>query len=317
MKSNQETGIAIVLAWPQTYCKQPGAWYDRIMLTAGINNNNYYRVGHAAIVLISKEEKECRYFDFGRYHAPFQHGRVRSASTDFDLQLKTRAEFSNELNELKNYPAILNELQSHSAFHGDGILEASYTSINYKKAYQKATSLQNRRFIPYGPFIWGGSNCSRFVQTVLNAGIISWIEKIRLNMFVPLTPTPMSNVNAFANRKRQNKIYPSQLFHPEKKLSQQQIKTTIQAPQKPTFLKNGFWLSGEGCGSWFELNHAGDKIKLKRYSPEGELECQSFFPNQLPFDINKTVIELTYPSNCKELTFYYDNQTIQLQNLPS
>ncbi len=52
MTRNKHTGFAIALAWPQTYCKQPGAWYDPITLLLGINKNNYYKVGHAALVLI-------------------------------------------------------------------------------------------------------------------------------------------------------------------------------------------------------------------------------------------------------------------------
>jgi len=38
------TGFAIALAFPDTYCKQAGAWYDNLLNWLGIANNNYYKV---------------------------------------------------------------------------------------------------------------------------------------------------------------------------------------------------------------------------------------------------------------------------------
>ena len=85
MKRKESNGIAIALAWPQTYCKEPGAWYDPVTRRLGISRNNYYRAGHAALVLIERDGEQCHYFDFGRYHAPYQHGRVRSAVSNHDM----------------------------------------------------------------------------------------------------------------------------------------------------------------------------------------------------------------------------------------
>lgn len=45
------TGFAIALAWPQTYCKEGGAWYDGIMHILRLSKNHYYKVGHSAVVL--------------------------------------------------------------------------------------------------------------------------------------------------------------------------------------------------------------------------------------------------------------------------
>ena len=75
--TNHTTGFAIALAWPETYCKQAGSWYEFITAALGINRNNYYKAGHAALVLVDGINKTCHYFDFGRYHSPFQHGRVK------------------------------------------------------------------------------------------------------------------------------------------------------------------------------------------------------------------------------------------------
>ena len=76
------TGFVVALAWPANMCRQAGAWYDGLMNLLGISKNHYYRVGHAALVLVKSETGECFYFDFGRYHSPFHHGRVRNATTD-------------------------------------------------------------------------------------------------------------------------------------------------------------------------------------------------------------------------------------------
>ena len=47
-----------------------------------IKKGNYYKVGHSAIVLINPNQLKCHYFDFGRYHAPKNYGRVRDEITD-------------------------------------------------------------------------------------------------------------------------------------------------------------------------------------------------------------------------------------------
>ena len=52
MNIKKYSGFAIALAWPETFCKQAGAWYDFFMEKIGISLNNHYKVGHAAVVLV-------------------------------------------------------------------------------------------------------------------------------------------------------------------------------------------------------------------------------------------------------------------------
>ena len=113
----KHTGIAIALAWPQTFCKQPGSWYDPLTLRLGFNINHYYRVGHAAVVLIDIEHQKCHYFDFGRYHTPFQNGRVRSAETDPELEMKTTPVISNNNKSIVNFRELVFELCQNKACH--------------------------------------------------------------------------------------------------------------------------------------------------------------------------------------------------------
>lgn len=191
-------GIAIALAWPETLCKQAGAWYDKPLRWLGINQSNYYKVGHAAVVLIEKESGNCHYFDFGRYHAPYQHGRVRNAYTDHDLEIKTKAIVSSD-GTIENYNEILFELYNNESCHGSGDLHASYCDVDFNRAFEKANQMQSISPIPYGPFLPNGTNCSRFVNTVVVSGSPKWYYKLVLNYPKTLSPTPIGNVKTLSN----------------------------------------------------------------------------------------------------------------------
>jgi len=192
-----QTGIAIALAWPETWCKEAGSWYDRFMKIIGISKNGYYRVGHAAVVLVDTNSGRCHYFDFGRYHCPKGYGRIRDAETDHDLKIKTQARFSQ--GGLSNYRELLEEISMNDACHGAGVLHASYTSVDFKKAIHTAKSLQENSPLPYGPFIPMGTNCSRFVRQIIISA--SSINVDNVSLFIPLTisPMPLSNVKSLKN----------------------------------------------------------------------------------------------------------------------
>lgn len=196
--SNKNSGFAIALAWPATLCKQAGAWYDLPMRWLGMNRKNYYRVGHAAIILISKKTGNCHYFDFGRYHAPFGFGRVRDAETDHDLAVQTKALIS-ESGELRNYQEILLEIFRNPSCHGTGPLHASFASVDFTSAFNLAKEMQQQSPIQYGPFLLHGTNCSRFVNAVLLAGRPNAVAKFMLRFPKTLSPTPLGNVKCFDN----------------------------------------------------------------------------------------------------------------------
>lgn len=195
LKKNHN-GFAIALAWPETLCKQAGAWYDDLMDFVGINSKGYYKVGHAAIVLVDGENGECHYFDFGRYHAPHGYGRVRSATTDHDLKIKVKARFSHDKPKIENLSDILCELQKNPSTHGTGTIYGSAIPINFGNAHKFALRLNNIDYIPYGPFVRNGTNCSRFVNSVLQNGVKQLKSKILLRIPWMFTPTPMWNLQA-------------------------------------------------------------------------------------------------------------------------
>ncbi len=303
------TGFAIALAFPDTYCKQAGAWYDNLLNWLGIANNNYYKVGHAAVLLIDNVNEECHYFDFGRYHAPFNHGRVRGEETDHELRFKTKPIISIDFSRIENYEELLTELQSSDVFHGVGDLYASYTMVNFEKAYQKAIQMQQISPIRYGPFTYKGSNCSRFVNTVIRAGNPKFWHWFKLYFFNPLTPTPVQNVNSLSFKTVTSKLFEEEKFCPVR-LNKTALKSTLKPPERNNLIpENAIWLSGEGAGSWFVLELKGNIIKSDRYSPSGNLECSGYFISDK--EINFTLSEkftLSYPSTCKSIKISYQNK---------
>ena len=304
MKRKNHTGFAIAIAWPELYCKQSGGWYEPLTQLLGLNRNNYYKAGHAALVLIDISNRKCHYFDFGRYHSPFDHGRVRGSITDHDLEMKTIPLISSDGKTIENYTNILNELQLNPACHGEGNIHASYCQIDFKTAFSKVIQMQDTHHWPYGPFRYKGSNCSRFVNTAILAGRPDFWQKVRLKWFVPLTPTPLNNVNSLKNKIILPKLLKTQPFVPFKKLNKEQIKTTLLQPERnPVIPENAQWLSGEGAGSWFDLNFQGDLLKVTRYSPYGDIECSGIYKNSTSENINSLKrMSITYPSNCNRVT---------------
>lgn len=192
-----KTGFFIALAWPATLCKRPGSWYDGIANAIGLSQNHYYKVGHAALVLVEKSDGNLHYFDFGRYHTPFGLGRIRNAETDHDLALQSKAQI--ESNAIVNLDQILSELLNNPSCHGEGDLHASYTEMDFEKAYRFTKTWQAKSPIPYGPFIKHGTNCSRFVRKVAVKSGMSPQLTLKLRLPKTVSPTPLNNVKALPN----------------------------------------------------------------------------------------------------------------------
>jgi hypothetical protein len=313
-RKQKHTGFAIAIAWPETWCKQSGAWYDGFINRLGISKHHYYRVGHAALVLVDDETGRCQYFDFGRYHTPFQHGRARSEKTDDGLKMKTVAKISSDKNRILNFEEILTELQQNPECHGEGNIHASYGRINFEKALAKAEEMQKQSPIRYGPFQYKGSNCSRFVNTVIRAGKPSWLASFKLNFFVPLTPTPLNNVHSFPNKTILPKLLPF-TFTPSPVSDKSKLKGTLSEPVRAVEIpQSAQWLAGEGAGSWFAISHLETKrYALLRFGPDGILECNGEFviSDNQPFNIEKP-FTLGYLSHCGKVTIIQNEFEIKL-----
>ena len=179
----------IVLAWPEGMVAAAGGWYDKVL-----SNNGQYRVGHSALILVNATTNELNYFDFGRYHSPFGFGRVRDLETDPDISLKSKPIISG--NSIHNIEEILLEIFNLKATHGHGSVYAStLKNIDFKKSYKKAKEIQNMGLISYGPVVLSGTNCSRFVTTIMLASNPIWLTRLRLKYPFCLSPSPKRNIS--------------------------------------------------------------------------------------------------------------------------
>jgi len=312
-------GFAIAVAWPETLCKLSGSWYDWICGLLGISKNHYYRVGHAALILVNRKDRKCHYFDFGRYHAPYQHGRVRNEITDHGLKISTHAKISADGIRIDNIEEIMTELQNNAECHGDGAIYASYCFVNFEMAYNKAMQLQKDSPIPYGPFDYRGTNCSRFVNTCILAGMPEKKYRFRLKFFIPFTPTPLNNVNALDNKRSIPITREDEPFFPQPLNDRSKLISTLSEPARPASLpQNAKWLSGEGAGSWFLIEEAGDNYLICRFGPSGNLECKNIFSiiNNQSFLINKP-FNLEYGSHCQKVRINQSDKIIELISIPS
>jgi hypothetical protein len=316
-RKQKYTGFAIAIAWPETWCKQSGAWYDGFINRLGISKHHYYKVGHAALVLIDEQTGRCQYFDFGRYHTPFQHGRARSEKTDDGLKMKTVAKISSDKKQISNFEEILTELQQNPECHGEGNIHASYGRINFEKALAKAEEMQKQSPIRYGPFQYKGSNCSRFVNTVIRSGKPAWLAAFKLNFMVPLTPTPLNNVNSFPNKTIVSKLLPF-TFTPTPISDKSKLKGTLSEPLRPNGIPQyAQWLAGEGAGSWFAINPSETvNYTISRFGPDGKLECEGEFvvSNNQTLHLDKTY-RFDYLSHCGKVTIIQNDIRIVLKRI--
>lgn len=177
----------ITLAWPEGMVSAPGSWYDKIL-----SNNGKYRVGHSAVVLINSKTQKAYYFDFGRYHTPEGYGRARDVETDPELGLIDPI-IKNK--EIANIQAILRQLSSIKATHGEGKMYASLLmNVDFENSFATAKHIQKKGILHYGPFTIQGTNCSRFVATVIKSSGLTFIKRLRFAYPFCISPSPKRNV---------------------------------------------------------------------------------------------------------------------------
>ena len=315
---NVKTGFVIALAWPDTYCKQAGAWYDGLMNFFGIAKNNYYKVGHAALVLVNGTSGDCHYYDFGRYHAPFGHGRVRNHETDFDLELSIKAQI-NEQNQIENFSSILKNIFKNPACHGTGKLCASYCSVDYAAALEKAEKMQFHSPHAYGPFVYSGTNCSRFVRTVILAGKPPLKYLFKLAFPITFSPTPSTNVEALAFKTEvlDTDSQVAGFSAPIMSAHSIHLGKTLQSPMKHASVpEKAQWLAGEGAGSWFHIEQVDKQYTVTRFDRDGQVECRSVFNSSNLQDVRLfEKYEFVHPCHCKEMIILQNNLRIVLSRI--
>lgn len=310
--------FAIPLAWPDKTAFGDERWMA-FLKRCGIVKNLNFKVGHAAILLISRSTGAVDYYDFGRYVTPRGDGRARSKVFDPRLHMHTIAQFSD--GNISNLDNILLELSSlEEATHGGGrLLFSMVKNISYIASRKYADTLVAKGPIPYGAFAPGNNSCSRFVAQVLIAGMTTNDPHIRkLKYPETLKPSPISNIVNTHNdgfiycynegnlqHWKTNRLHSLRLHWQllKENLSHKHFATLgcdtdhghLNCPSRPPHLQyNAQWLGGIGEGMWFQLLalSTAQCYLVESYDSQGQLInqvrticLQKTFDIQRPFEI--------------------------------
>jgi hypothetical protein len=311
----ERADFIITIAWPRALAKQTDAGYNDVARALGINRRGYYRAGHAALILVHAADSSCHYFDFGRYHSPFGTGRVRSATSDHDLALRTKAHIQGR--RILNFRELLEEVLKNPSSHASGPMWAGYVRADFQSAVEAAERLQEASPTVYGPFVKGGTNCTRFVRTVALKAKMPLAHHLRMAVVPMLTPTALNNVAALWHHvripKKENVVLEEckvRRYCPPVLLD-----TTLPAPPRPVNVPDDAqWVAGETGGSWFHLIAQGASFRLDRYCAEGEIECSSALrtDNGATIDIEEQYTILPM-SHCAQVQLQLSGQMLMLR----
>ncbi len=94
--------------------------------------------------------------------------------------------------------------------------------------------------------------------------------------------------------------------------------TQIGIIEAPTFLDDipgeAQWLSGQGTGGWFHIEEGNVEYeyRIRRYSPDGRLECDRLFHiySDQTFDITRHY-RFTHISHCQTCTILQDGNELK------
>lgn len=321
----ENNAIIVVLSYPDTIVR-PAYWEpsSKIWPKIGIGSKHAVQAGHAALLLIKKNNPEIQYFDFGRYITSYGNGRVRCKETDPELYVPLKASFKN--NVLHNLEDILLWLDKHpEKTHGEGRLIASINHhINYDDAYKFIHHLINEKEVPYGAFIKNGSNCARFVTDTLINSCTQKSIQVKLKRSYFLTPSPIGNVFRGKTTEDVYKVINQKIVKYKNRSILKEYNAAFfnkfdvepnligtELPDENKFsLKTGTWLSGIGSGAWFNIEEKtnNNTYKIARYSLNGEkdFEC-NFTINDCSFNVQKKHCFI-HPTNCNEIYIKQNKQ---------
>ena len=309
------TGIILPLAYPDTIVSHAEEWYSPFLKYLGVGSKSHVRAGHAALLLIDKSTGILEYHDFGRYITSEPNGRVRGKTTDNELDFKITAKIENDT--LTNLQEILEFLATHPKLtHGDGKLVASVcNAIDYEKARQHITMMQNKHFIRYAAFIKDACNCARFVTDALIASVTN--KKIKKQLVSSKWFTPSTVGNVLLADTENNSYEVSETGIIEKFIGSQKSENlrcfldklkgynpslvgTIEPKDNTVTSDHAQWLPGIAAGAWFELYATPSKseYRFRRISPNGHINCDALFKvESTGFNYNRAY-KFMHHSNC-------------------
>lgn len=313
------TGKIIPIAFPDTFVKYSEVGFQKTILSAfGLGRNGYVKAGHALLLLVENNTGNIQYFDFGRYVTPYGQGRVRSVTTDAELLIPFKAEI-NDLGDLTNIEEILIWLEAHpNKTHGEGRLVASVChEIDYDKANEFITNLQNKGSVPYKTFGNIGSNCSRLVTDSMINSLTN--DKIK-NLLIrnsKFTPSPLGNVDKGANGGNIYNVFKGKVSLYNKSVLKENL-TNYFDSNTPSIensitlnkrIENKQLLEGIGSDAYFELKLIDNKYNISRYTSELIKDFEGFFNiDKEGFNIQQEY-EFVYDSNCNYCHIKQNNIT--------
>lgn len=325
-------GIILTLAYPETIVSHAEEWYSPLLKYISIGSKKHVRAGHAALVLIDKKTGVLEYHDFGRYITSSPNGRVRGRETDFELNFPLQAEIEND--RIQNLDVILKFLATHPKLtHGDGRLYASVcNAIDYTKARQHITMMQQQGFIRYAAFITDACNCARFVTDSLIASVTNAEIKSKLIKSKRFTPSTIGNV-VIADT--ENDVYVvteiGEITEFKSTVSKENRRLfldtlvdyapslvgTIEPKHNDEKKEHAQWLGGIAAGAWFELNPIGStsEIRFRRISPYGNIDCDGIYRIvNSEFDQQNTY-QFVHYSNCSFFHVQQSSETYRFEFL--
>ncbi len=333
----------IVLAFPDAYVSTAvNAWYNGMLEMSGISQSGKICAGHAAMVLVNKNTKKLHYGDFGRYITASGLGRGRMEKTDPEVVLDIEADFDKN-GRLTNLASILLYLEKHpEKTHGEGRMFATLSDhINFDLAYRFMNELNDKGGIPYGPFVYKGSNCSRFVADAIKASTTIKRIKTRFKNPLELTTSPLGNIAkgkmpeepVWVVHNGVIKLFEGDIFKETRKclLGKSGIQTlklpvskvgTEVEPPRGKVPAQAQWLGGVGAGAWFALDqYTGMEMqtfRVRRFDADESLIFDRIFtcsdksfdagsPYQFVYDSNAHWCSIMQNEQVYKFTFMKPN----------
>lgn len=310
------TGLMIVLAYPDTVVMVADEWYSPMLQFIGVGKKNYVKAGHAALVLINIETGFLEYHDFGRYITPEPNGRVRGLQTDHELDFPFKAELEGDT--IKNLDRILLYLANNpKKTHGDGKLIASVcTKINYQKAKDHIEKLMQKGSFRYAAFKKESSNCARFVTSTLIASVTDKKILKSLNNSLLFTPSTVGNVVRANTEDQVFEVIDDSIFEFNSTVFKEnfrcfldkipdheyQVIGTLKPKEVNGLEEKAQWLSGIAAGAWFEISkteiYIEEHYRIRRISPHGNIDVDGLYKvDCISFNLDE-VFEFVHDSNC-------------------
>ena len=172
----------LIITWPYGLVNAANSWYDFFLSDKG-----NYEFGHTALILVNSKDGTNHYFDYGRFENFNDLGRIRNSISDEKLEIKSRAVIINGdiINKDEIFQEINNNPSAKSLFLNSSHQKmycSIINNINFKESYQFAISMMKNKY-EYGPFIYNGLTCGRFVYRIVNKSNASFLDKLKTILF--------------------------------------------------------------------------------------------------------------------------------------